>query len=110
ASSGTMRSTQQGVPAEYVAQLEREVELLRAIAADLEAQLQHAGPAVPTDLVEYENQLNEFRAQLEEAQAGLQQQEIEIQEKIRQTELQVSRERAEIGRERVALERIRQEV
>lgn len=110
ASSGTMKNMQQGVPAEYVAQLEREVQSLRAIAVDLETQLQNSGPAVPAELADYENQLNEFRLQLEEAQASLQQQELEIQEKIRQTELQVSRERAEIGRERVSLERIRAEV
>lgn len=89
-----------------------EVEMLRTMVTELQAQLEaaRAEAPLPPDLADYENQLNEFRAQLEHAQAGLQQQEADMQERIRQNELQISRERAEVGRERATLERMRQEV
>jgi chromosome segregation ATPase len=75
------------------------------------------GPALTTDIAEYEAQLNQFREQLESAQNELVERErhLEIEkdqitEQLKQAELELSRERATIARERAEIERARREM
>lgn len=90
------------------AQLQAEVETLRATVSELQAQLQ-SRPSVPADLAEYEEQLNEFRASLEQAQQQLEMQESELKDRIKQAELQLSKDRANLARQQAELERLRTE-
>lgn len=85
---------------------------LAAKQAELDAALAAASgvPALPADVVEYQNQLNSFRDELEQAQMRLQEQEAALNESIRQNELQLSRERAETAREKAIIERTRNEL
>lgn len=80
--------------------------------AELEAALSAAAgvPALPADVVDYQNQLNAFRDELEQAQGRLQEQETALNESIRQNEMQLSRERAEMAREKAVVERTRNEL